>query len=122
MAFRPVRLLGKDRKMALVRVSSTASEAMKSLLAEKGVQGPVRIELQFTGCCDPSLGLIVDPAREADAVEDVDGLTFVIDPSTQDLAGEVTIDYKGDGRDAFLITSSNPIGEWDGLITCKLRA
>ncbi len=107
--------------MALVRVSSTASEAMKSLLAEKGVQGPVRIELQFTGCCDPSLGLIVDPAREADAVEEVDGLTFVMDPTTREMAGKVSIEFKGDGRDAFLITSSNPIGEWDGLITCNLR-
>lgn len=107
--------------MSFVKVSSEASEAIRSLLREKDVQGPVRIELQFTGCCDPSLGLIVDPAQEADAVEEADGLTFVIDPATQELAGEVTIDYKGDGRDAFLVTSANPIGEWDGLITCNLR-
>jgi Fe-S cluster assembly iron-binding protein IscA len=118
---RPVRLLGKDREMPLVRVSLAASEAMRSLLTEKGVQGPVRIELQFTGCCDPSLGLLVDPAREEDLVEQADGLTFIIDPATQELAGEVAIDYKGDGRDAFLVTSANPIGEWDGLITCNLR-
>ena len=54
----------------------------QSALAEKGSQGPVRIELQFTGCCDPSLGLIVDTRRESDVVEEMDGLTFVIDPQT----------------------------------------
>ena len=108
--------------MSLVKVSPVASQAVKSLLSEKGSPGPVRIELQFTGCCDPSLGLIVDAAHESDLVEEVDGVTFVIDPQTHDLAGEVSIVYKDDaGRDAFVLTSSNPIGEWDGLITCSLR-
>jgi Fe-S cluster assembly iron-binding protein IscA len=49
------------------------------------MQGPVRIEIQFTGCCDPSLGLIVDAVRESDLVEEVDGLTFVISPETHQL-------------------------------------
>jgi Fe-S cluster assembly iron-binding protein IscA len=108
--------------MSLVKLDPSASGALKSMLVEKGSQGPVRIELQFTGCCDPSLGLIVDAARESDLVEEVDGLTFVIDPPTYELAGEVTIDFKDEGgREVFLLTSSHPIGEWDGLITCDLR-
>jgi Fe-S cluster assembly iron-binding protein IscA len=108
--------------MSLVRLNPAASEAVKSILSKNGSQGPVRIELQFTGCCDPSLGLIVDPARESDLIEEVDGVTFVIDRPTHDLAGEVNIDYKDDnGRGAFILTSANPIGEWDGLITCTLR-
>ena len=109
-------------KMSLVNLDATASQAVKSLMSEKGSQGPVRIELQFTGCCDPSLGLIVDAARESDLVEEVDGVTFVIDPQTHELAGEVSIAYKDDaGRDVFVLTSSHTIGEWDGLITCSLR-
>ena len=109
-------------EMSLVKLNAAASQAVKSLLSEKGSHGPVRIELQFTGCCDPSLGLIVDAARESDLVEEVDGVTFVIDPQTHELAGEVTITYKDDAeRDVFVLTSSNPIGEWDGLITCSLR-
>jgi len=108
--------------MSLVKLDPAASQAVRSLLSESGSTGPVRIELQFTGCCDPSLGLLVDAARESDLVEEVDGVTFVIDLQTHDLAGEVTIAYKDDGhRDVFLLTSSNPIGEWDGLITCSLR-
>ena len=108
--------------MSLVKVNPAASQAVRSLLSRSGTQGPVRIELQFTGCCDPSLGLIVDTVRESDFVEEVDGVTFVIDPPTRELAGEVSIDYKDDdGRAVFVLTSANPIGEWDGFITCSLR-
>jgi len=106
--------------MTFIKLDPAASEAIKSLLAERGMRTPIRIELQFTGCCDPSLGLLVDDARESDLVDEVDGLTFVIDPQAQELAGEVSIAYKpGDG--VFLLTSTNTIGEWDGMITTKLR-
>jgi Fe-S cluster assembly iron-binding protein IscA len=108
--------------MPLVTLGPGASQAVKSALAEKGVQAPIRIELQFTGCCDPSLGLIVDTVRESDLIEETDGLTFVISPETHELAGEVKISYTEDvGRDRFVLTSSKPVGEWDGLITCSIR-
>jgi Fe-S cluster assembly iron-binding protein IscA len=108
--------------MPLITVDQDAAQALKSLLAEKGGPRPIRIELQFTGCCDPSLGLLADAARESDLVEEVDGLTFVIDPQTQELAGEVRIAYREEeGRQAFVVTSSNTIGEWDGLTSCELR-
>ncbi len=93
---------------------------MKSLLSETGTQKPIRIELQFTGCCDPSLGLLVDEGHESDLVEEVDGLTFVIDQQAQELAGEISIRYKPDAE-SFVLTSDHPVGEWDGMITCKLR-
>jgi Fe-S cluster assembly iron-binding protein IscA len=115
---------GKREKktMSLVRLDPGAGQAVKSMLSEKGAQGPVRIELQFTGCCDPSLGLIVDAIRESDLVEEVDGITFVIDPETYGLAGEVRIARADEaGRTAFVLTSSHPVGEWDGLITCSIR-
>jgi hypothetical protein len=52
----------------------------------------------------------------------LDGLTFVISPETRELSGEVKISCADDKeRNAFLLTSSKPIGEWDGLITCSLR-
>jgi Fe-S cluster assembly iron-binding protein IscA len=108
--------------MSLVTLDSGASEAVKSFLSERGIQGPVRIELQFTGCCDPSLGLIVDTVRESDLVEESDGVTFVVSPETHQLAGEVTISYTDDaGRKGFVLTSSKPISEWDGFATCSIR-
>ncbi len=108
--------------MSLVTLDAEASQAVKSLLAEGGVPGPVRIDLRFSGCCDPSLGLMVDTVRESDLVEEVDGLTFVVDPETHELAGEVRISLaEGGERTAFILTGSKPISEWDGLVTCSLR-
>jgi len=108
--------------MSLATLDTNASHTVKSVLSERGMQGPVRIEIQFTGCCDPSLGLIVDAVRESDLVEEVDGLTFVISPEMHQLVGEVRISYMDDaGRKAFVLTSNKPISEWDGFAICSTR-
>ena len=108
--------------MSLVTLDPGAGQAVRSLLSERGVQGAVRIEVQFTGCCDPSLGLIVDRVRESDLVEELDGLTFVISPETHELVGEVKISYTDDaGKKGFILTSSNPLSEWDGFATRSIR-
>jgi len=108
--------------MSLVTLAPGAGQAVKSLLSERGIQGPVRVEVQFTGCCDPSLGLSVDTVRESDLVEEVDGLTFVISPETHQLVGEVRISYVDEaGRKGFALTSSKPISEWDGFATHSIR-
>jgi len=108
--------------MSLVTLEPDAGQAIKSLLSEKGIRGPVRIEIQSTGCCDSSLELIVDTVRESDLVEELDGLTFVISPETHELVGEVRISYTDDaGRKGFILTSSNPLSEWDGFATRSIR-
>jgi Fe-S cluster assembly iron-binding protein IscA len=108
--------------MSLVTLDPGAGQAIKSLLSERGIQGPVRIELRSTGCCDASLGLRVDTAHESDLVEEVDGLTFVISPETHQLVGEVRISYTDDAcRKGFVLTSSRPVSEWDGFATCSIR-
>ncbi len=108
--------------MSLVTLDAAAGEAAKSLLAERGVTGPIRIDLRFSGCCDPSLGLAVDTKRESDLVQEVNGLTFVIDPETHQLAGEVRISLADDDtRTAFILTSSRPVSEWEGLVPCSLK-
>jgi Fe-S cluster assembly iron-binding protein IscA len=108
--------------MTLVTLDPGAGQAVRSALAEKGAQGPIRIELVSTGCCDPSLGLSVDAVRESDLVEELDGLTFVISPETYDLVGEVTISYRNDAEsEGFVLTSSKPVSEWEGFATCSIR-
>ena len=108
--------------MPLVTLGQGAGQAVRSLLSERGIEGPVRIEIESTGCCDASLGLIVDTVRESDLVEETDGLMFVIDPETHQLAGEVRISCTDEaGSNRFVLTSSKPIGEWDGLISCSIR-
>ena len=104
--------------MSLVTLEPGAGQAIRSALAEAGAQGPIRIAITSSGCCDPSFGLTVDRIREPDLVEEVDGVTFVIDLETHDLVGDVTIGCKEDG---FVVTSAKPLSEWDGFAPCKIR-
>jgi Fe-S cluster assembly iron-binding protein IscA len=108
--------------MSLVTLDPGAGQAVRSLLSERGIEGPVRIELQFAGCCDPSLGLIVDTVRESDLVEEWDGITFVISAETHELVGEVRIAHTDDaGREGFVLTSSKPVSEWEGFTPRSIK-
>lgn len=92
------------------------SGVIKSLLAERNIYQPIRIELNFNGCCDSSLCLRADTVLDGDLSLLDDGLTFVINPATYELVGEVTISYVDEmGRKGFVLTSSKPVGEWDGF-------
>jgi Fe-S cluster assembly iron-binding protein IscA len=98
------------------------SQVIKSLLADKNIRQPVRIELNFSGCCDASLCLRADTMSETDLKLESDGLTFVINPETYQLVGEVTISYVGEmDRKGFVLTSSKPVGEWDGFGVSDLK-
>jgi len=106
----------------MIQLAPGAGQAIKSFLAEQGLKQPIRIDLHSSGCCDASLGLNVDQVREADLVEEVDGVQFVMSPETHQLVGEVTISYVDDrGRKGFVLTSSKPVSEWDGFGVCSIR-
>lgn len=69
-----------------------------------------------SGCCDASLCLRADTVRDTDLIQESDDLKFVISTETHQLVGEVTISYVDElGRKGFVLTSSKPVGEWDGF-------
>jgi Fe-S cluster assembly iron-binding protein IscA len=106
----------------MVKLETSAGKAIKAFFSEKGFQGPLRIHLQSTGCCDPSLCLSVDHIQESDLIQEVDGLTFIISPETREVVGEVTISYMDEiGRQGFVITSSKPVSEWEGFGVSTIR-
>jgi Fe-S cluster assembly iron-binding protein IscA len=108
--------------MSLVTLEPAASQAVRSALAEKGVEGPIRIEIQSSGCCDPTLVLTIDKVRGSDLVEELDGITFVVSPETHELVGEVRIACAEDGgRRGFVLTSSKPLSEWEGFTVQSIR-
>lgn len=91
-------------------------QTIKSLLADKGIRQPIRIDLNFSGCCDASLCLRADDIFDADLTLELDDLTFVINRETYQLVGEVTVSYIDEmGRKGFVLKPSKPIGEWDGF-------
>jgi Fe-S cluster assembly iron-binding protein IscA len=107
----------EEGTISIVTLQAAASQAIRSLLDQQGLlQRPIRIDLQSSGCCDPSLGLRVDTVHESDLIQEIDGLVFIISPEIHRLAGEVTIRYVDDShRKGFVLTSSKPVSEWDGF-------
>ncbi len=108
--------------MPLFNLASGVGEAIRRSLEVNDLNRPVRVDLHSTGCCDASLGLCLDEIREADLIQEVDGLTFVISPEVYRLAGEVTIACAADkDKTGFVLTSAKPISEWEGFGVCQIR-
>jgi Fe-S cluster assembly iron-binding protein IscA len=100
----------------MITLDIGAVQAIKAFLTEKGLERPLRIHLQSSGCCDPTLALSLDDIGPTDIIQKEWGLTFVINPETVGLVGDVFIAYVDDsGRKGFLITSTKPLSEWDGF-------
>jgi len=116
----PKRL--REDGILMVKLEASAGQAIKEFLAAKGFQRPLRIDLQSSGCCDPSLCLSLDDIRDSDLVQEMEGLTFVISPAIRELVGDVTISHKDEnGTEGFVLTSSKPVSEWDGFGVTIIR-
>ncbi len=104
----------------MITCEPRALEAVKDELCRRESAGPVRIELCFTGCCDASLGLRVDSAREGDLVQEIAGVTFVASPDVYETAGDISVGYCDEaGRRGFILTSARAISEWQGFAPCS---
>jgi hypothetical protein len=66
-----------ENETPVIKLDQEAARAIKSFLAEKGIQKPIRIDLCFKGCCDPTLELRVDNAVKHDFCLDPAGLQFI---------------------------------------------
>ena len=105
-----------EREISIIKLEPGVSQVIKAFLAAKGIRQPIRIDSNFSGCCDVSLCLCVDNILYTDLTVELEGLTFVINPETYQLVGEVNISYADEmGRKGFVLTSSKPVGEWDGF-------
>lgn len=106
----------------MITSDRTACRAIHSFLEEHTIHQPLRIDLNFTGCCDTSLCLCVDNIRENDLISESEGITFVISPKVYELTGDITVSYADEpGRKGFVITSVRPLGEWEGFGVCKIK-
>jgi Fe-S cluster assembly iron-binding protein IscA len=105
-----------ERTIPQIKLGPGAGRAAGRFLNEKGISQPLRIDLNFTGCCDASLVLRVDDTGQSDLYTEVEGLTFIMDPEVYNLAGEITIAYMDEeDRKGFMLTSERPVSEWEGF-------
>jgi Fe-S cluster assembly iron-binding protein IscA len=108
--------------MSFIKLTPEAIQSIKAFQKEQGLFDPIRVDLQSTGCCDPSLGLFLDRLHPADLVEESAGMQFVISPDIYQTVGEVAIDWVEErDKKGFVITSSKPLSEWEGFGVCDIR-
>ena len=106
----------------MIHLNPGAGEAIRSFFNRMGKNRALRIELHSTGCCDASLGLLIDDARQNDLLQETEGITFLTSPDMAAMAGDITISYVDEpGRKGFVLTSSKPINEWDGFGMTEIR-
>jgi Fe-S cluster assembly iron-binding protein IscA len=111
------------QEQSIVTLGPGTAGAIKTWMTGNNASGAVRIEIRSTGCCDASLGMRIDSARESDMVVIVEGITFVVDREIHDLAGQISIARSDEPhRTGFIITSSIPLNEWAGFGTCNIVA
>ncbi len=108
--------------MSIIDLTPAAVHSIKAFLKQEGLEDPVRIDLQSTGCCDPSLGLSIDHVHESDIVHETEGIQFIISPETFKAVGRVKINFVDESeRQGFVLTSSKPLSEWEGFGVCCIR-
>ena len=106
----------------MIKLEQGVSRIISLFINEKNIRRPLRIDLNFSGCCDASLCLCADDVREKDLILEVEGLNFVMSSEIHELAGEVTISYMDEaGRKGFVIKSNKPVGEWEGFGVCDIK-
>jgi Fe-S cluster assembly iron-binding protein IscA len=70
------------------------------------------IVLKSSGCCDPSLQLTFDQAGPDDLAWEMGGLSFVMDRSTAQMTGEVSLALTMvEGGAGLVMTSARPLTE-----------
>jgi Fe-S cluster assembly iron-binding protein IscA len=105
----------------MITCEERALDALKEELLRQRSAGPVRIELRFTGCCDASLGLGVDSARDGDLVQEIAGVRFVVSPEVFETTGDISVAYCDEvDRRGFILSSARAVSEWQGFAPCTL--
>ena len=111
------------QEQPIVTLGPGTAGAIKTWMSGNNAHGAVRIEIRSTGCCDASLGMRIDSARESDLVVIIEGITFIVDREIHDLVGQISIARSDEpNRTGFIITSSIPLNEWAGFGTCDIVA
>ena len=106
----------------MITITPHALDNIGMFLVQKGIRGSLRIELQSAGCCDATLGLIIDDPKATDLKEEIEDITFIIRPELYELTGDIVITCSTDGlMPGYVITSENPVSEWAGFGVCQIK-
>ncbi|MBI9078063.1 MAG: hypothetical protein JEZ02_21880 [Desulfatibacillum sp.] len=107
--------------MPYFHIDNATLAVIQKFLSDQNLDPWVRVEIQFTGCCDASLGLVADKTRETDLSEKHGDVWMVMDPDTYQTVGMVSITHtKEEYQDGFFLKSERPLNEWAGFAPCAI--
>jgi iron-sulfur cluster assembly protein len=101
----------------MLEVTGIAVNKLKTIIKEQGEEGAaLRVVVVGMGCSGPQFMLTLDREQSPeDAVEDFDGLRFLVDPDTAVVAEGSKIDYVEDlMRTGFIISNPRLAGSGGG--------
>jgi iron-sulfur cluster assembly accessory protein len=83
----------------MLEVTPSALNNIKDYMRQQKINSPVRITTMSGGCAGPSLGMVLDEAKENDQILDHDGVSFVVDKELLDTCQGIRVDFieKRDG-------------------------
>lgn len=100
---------------SVITLSTTASDAVKNILAERNLEGyGLRVYVAGGGCCGVSFGMALDNNfRDVDTVFESNGVKVVVDEVSVDYLRGATVDFVNDPvRGAgFVVDSPNAKSE-----------
>ena len=81
-----------------IALSTTASDAIKNILAERNLEGyALRVYVAGGGCCGVNFGMALDNnIRDVDTIFEANGVQVVVDEVSIDYLRGATIDYVND--------------------------
>lgn len=98
----------------MIEINQTASETIKSYLADSDADSPVRIYVQ-SGCGGASLVMGPDETKDNDQEFEVDGLTYIVDKFLLERTGAISVQWVDDGiRKGLTVSSENTLQEMEG--------
>ena len=107
----------------MIDIDKKAIKEIQAYQARIGADSALRIQVRTSGCCEPALAMVFDPARPDDLVQEQDGLTIVMDPTTFQMAGDVTVELAESGDcPSFTLTPTRPLSEWSGFCVTTILA
>lgn len=102
----------------MLQVSESASEAIRAIISEKSIEGPLRVYLA-NGCGGMQLGLTPDAEKDGDETFELDGVTYLVSDHVSSQTGDIKVDYiNNEYSQGFSLTPDKPLAPTSGCAGC----
>ncbi len=83
-------------------ITDTAKAYIEAFMKENNVD-TLRFFVEGEGCCGPSWSLALEPAKDTDVIENINGITVAMEPALVETLQTIQLDMQGDGEEEGLV-------------------